>query len=131
MANIDEFLGTDIAHASDLVVSASGDLSTITGLANVKMALFHRLITNPGALAHRPEYGVGIKNYQNAINTLASQQQIAARIQEQFELDPRVEGVKGVAVDYDELNPSLVKFTVRVKIVGYGETAMTFTPFGV
>ncbi len=127
---LDDLLRTDIAHKGDLVLTASGDLDTITGLANVKEALFRRMVTNPGALAHRPNYGVGIKNYQNAVNSISVQRELAGKIQEQFEQDPRVEGVKGVSIQYDQTNPSIVILTVRVKIVGYSEQEMSFTPFG-
>ncbi len=127
---LDDLLGTDIAHKSDLLVTPGGDLDTITGLANVKEALFRRLMTSPGTLAHRPNYGVGLKNYQNAPNSLSVQRELAGKIQEQFEQDPRVEGVLGVSVGYSDDNPGLVTLTVRVKIVGYSEQAMEFTPFG-
>lgn len=130
MADITEVLGTDLAHSKDLVRSSTGDLDTINGLANLKQALFHRLITVPGSLVHRPLYGVGIQTYQNAVNSLATQRQLALRIQEQFEEDPRVEAVTNVRVLNTNLRPELVTLVVAVKVVGYGEDAMTFTPFG-
>jgi hypothetical protein len=130
MATIEETLGTDLAHISDLKKSATGDLDKLSGLANVEAALFHRLITEPGTLIHRPNYGVGIKQYQNGPNTLSSQRQLALRIQEQFIQDDRVEAVLGVSVKSEDTSPHKVILTVRVKIVGYGEAALQFTPFG-
>lgn len=130
MADIEEFLRTDLVHKSDLGKTATGDLDTISGLANVKMAIIHRILTEPGSLIHRPNYGVGIKQFQNAPNSLALQRQLALRIEEQLLQDPRVESVEGVRITTDDENPSLVVLIVRVNIVGYGETAITLTPFG-
>lgn len=130
MANIDETLFTDLAHIGDLKVTPAGDLDVLTGLANVKNALYHRLITEPGTLVHRPNYGVGLGQYQNAPNSLATQRQLALRIQEQFTQDPRVESVTGVKVESDDLSPFKITITVRVKIVGYGESELKLTPFG-
>lgn len=131
MATIEEFYKRDFAFKSDFVVTASGDLDTVTGLENLKDALYRRLITHPGSLVHRPNYGVGIKDYQNAPGSLAVQRRLALRIQEQFERDPRVEKVTGVSVNVpDSLKPDLFKVTVRVKPAGYDETQMQFIAFG-
>jgi phage baseplate assembly protein W len=130
MAQIDEILLTDIAHKSDFLKTATGDLDIISGLENVKDALFRRLVTTPGTLIHRPNYGVGIERFQNAPNTLGNQRLIANRIQEQFEQDPRVEAVTGVRVEVGDLTPEKTIITIRVKIRGYDELALTFIPFG-
>lgn len=129
MASLDEVLKTDIAHISDLRRAASGDLDKISGLSNVKNALFHRLMTVPGSLVHRPNYGVGIKNYQNAPNSISIYQELALRIKEQFEEDPRVTAVTGVRVESEDLDPSRITVTVRVTIAGYDEEELKFTPF--
>jgi phage baseplate assembly protein W len=129
MAINDTYL-TDIAHLSDLVKTATGDIATINGIPNLQNALFRRLITVPGALIHRPEYGVGINTFQNALNKLATQREIALRIQTQFERDPRVEKVTGVLVNYDQTNPSRTTIIVRIKPIGRDVTAMSFVPFG-
>lgn len=130
MAQIEEVLLTDLAHISDLKKSATGDLDIISGLANLKNALYHRLITEPGTLIHRPSYGVGIKQYQNAPNSITAQRQLALKIQEQFKRDPRVEEVLGVSVSHEDATPHLVMLVIRVKVVGYGESELKFTPFG-
>lgn len=130
MASIIEVLKKDIAHKADYLVSPSGDLDSLTGLDNVKNALFHRLVTQPGSLVHRPTYGVGIKSFQNAPNTIETQRRIALRIKEQFEQDPRVEEVLGVRVESGDLTPENIKIIVRVKLSGYEEVTTTFIPFG-
>lgn len=129
MSNIVQFLGKSIAHVGALMATSRGDLATIEGLANLKNALFHRLVTVPGTLVHRPTYGVGIKNYQNAPNSFSMQQALAAKIKEQFEQDPRVEEVTSVAIQADDDNPQMVVVAVSVKPIGYSEVSMTFKPF--
>lgn len=130
MANLNDIMLTDVAHVGDILVSATGDMDTITGIANLKNALFHRLITQPGSLVHKPNYGVGVKDFQNALSTLSAQRKLAGRIQEQFELDPRVKKVTGVLVTFDDLHPSIVTITTKVDAVGVGELAMQMKPFG-
>lgn len=130
MANINEVLGKDLAFTTDLVRSPTGDLDTIEGVANVKQALMHRLMTQPGSLIHRPLYGVGIKDFQGAPSSLAVLRQLAQRIQEQFLEDPRVESVEGVRIKREDDRPELVFVIVRVKIVGYGETEVKSIPLG-
>lgn len=129
MSNLTDILGTDILHSSDLAAQANGDLATQSGLDNVKNALFHRLMTSPGSLAHRPNYGVGMKDFQNAPGSLTVYRKLAQRIQEQFAQDPRVDEVTGVRITADDQNPSLIVLAVTVKIVGYQESELKFTPF--
>lgn len=130
MANAEETFLTDLAHISDLVKAPDGDLDLITGLKNLHQALYHRLITQPGSLIHRPDYGVGLKNYQNAVNSIDTQRRLAARIDEQFRQDFRVQEVSGLRVTTDDDNPELVKLFVRIKAIGYDELELKFTPFG-
>lgn len=130
MANITEALKTDLAHAGDFVPTPAGDLGTVSGLANLKQALYHRLVTKPGSLAHRPTYGVGVNLYQNAPNSITIQQELALKIKAQFMQDPRVADVTSVAFDSDDTSPQLTKLSVTVKPVGYSEQEMLFAPFG-
>lgn len=123
--------GTDIAHVGTFIRTPSGDLGTITGIANVKNALFHRLITVPGSLAHRPTYGVGLPLYLNALSSFGKQQQLASIIREQFELDPRVAEVTTIGVDINDTDPYLTVVRVFVRLVGYTDAvAMDFTSLG-
>lgn len=127
---LEDFLGKDIAFKGDFIRTATGDIDTISGLENVKNALFHRLITSPGTLIHRPGYGVGIKDFQNAPMTIDTQRELAMRIKERFEEDPRVEEVSGVQVQVEDTRPDRITVLVRVKIAGYDEEPMKFIPFG-
>lgn len=129
MANITETYLTDIAHNGDIQRTATGDIDKISGLANLKQALFHRLLAVPGSLIHRPLYGVGIKLFQNAPSSYSQQQALALRIQENFARDERVEEVTGVLFEVND-NPQLTVIKVKVKPVGYEETVFPFLPFG-
>jgi len=125
MVDISDALKTDIF----LTMNSSGDLSQINGLANLKRALFRRLVTVPGTLVHRPTYGVGVGLYQNAPSSFSMQQKLAGIIQEQFELDPRVQSVTSVAVNSENESPQLTKIIVTLTPIGYTEQQMSFTPF--
>jgi len=129
MANITEVMLTDIAHKSDYVRTTTGDRALVSGLENYKDALFRRLITSPGSIVHRPDYGVGIKNYQGAPLSLEKQRELVVRIEEQFLRDPRTEKVVGISFKTPPDNPSMTKILVSVKPVGYDEVEMQFTPF--
>lgn len=131
MAKIEEELLTDLANNGDLVLSPTGDIDLVSGFANLKLALFHRLLTVPGSLIHRPDYGVGIKNYQNGVNSLAVQQQIALKIRDNFLRDERIEEVTSVGIDSSDTNPEKITITVKVKIRGFDDAQpITFIPFG-
>jgi phage baseplate assembly protein W len=131
MALLNEILGTDIAHVADLLPTAKKDFDVQTGLANVKTALFHRLITEKGSLIHRPDYGVGIKTFLNSPNSLANQRKLASVVQEQFLQDPRIEEVTSLSVAaVSDEEPDKVVIVVRVKVRGYDETTLEFIPFG-
>ena len=130
MANITEVLGTDVKHKSDFVRRSSGDRDLITGLDNFKEALLRRLITVPGSLIHRPQYGVGIKLFLGSLSSLTKQRELAVKIEENFKRDPRVDKITGISVSFDDRNPSLTYIIVRVRPVGYDEVEMKFEPFG-
>lgn len=130
MALLDEKIGTDISFNGDFRVAADGDLDQITGRTNLKQRLFRRLMTQPGSMTHLGKgYGVGIKDYLNATNSIANQQRLAGRIKEQFEQDIDVESVVGVRMGIDDETPDKMIIFVRVRIDGFGETEMDFVPF--
>lgn len=130
MADIEETFLQDIAHKNDMAEAADGDLQAVAGLSNIKQALYNRLITYPGSLIHRPEYGVGIKDFQNAINNLANQRNLALRIEEQFKRDLRVQDVLNVRFSVDDNDPTRLNVYVKVVLAGLGEQDLQFVPFG-
>lgn len=130
MTTITEALKTDLAFTDDLVVSNTGDYELMTGLVNMKNAILRRVITVPGTLAHRPNYGVGLPLFKGAPPTIQVQRQLAIKIREQLVLDERIEEVTGVSVRYEDASmPDTIIITVRVKLIGYGDVSFTYTPF--
>lgn len=93
-------LGTDVYLIDDYKQSAVGDLQTISQISNVKQALYRRIITNPGALPHRPKYGVGIYKYINKPATMSNRQELANAIKRNILFDKRVKEVKKVLCDW-------------------------------
>jgi phage baseplate assembly protein W len=131
MSNITEALKTDIALVNgDLVLSSGGDLALISGIANLKAALFHRLVTVPGTLVHKPTYGVGITQYENSCSSFSVQQKLATLIQEQFALDPRVQSVDTVSISSEDGTPQMTVIKVFITPIGYSDgIPLTYTPF--
>jgi phage baseplate assembly protein W len=127
--NLDLALGTDIAHIGDLQRTASGDLGTYDGLVNITNAIFHRLMTVPGTLIHRPTYGVGLPQYQNAITSFSMQQKLAKLIAEQVALDPRIQSVTNVSIQSTDGFPEQTIIKVFAVVIGYNEQVMTYAPF--
>jgi len=129
MASVD-VMKTDIFLGADMAPTSSGDLQTISGIANLQLALFHRLITVPGSLMYWPTYGVGIKTYQNAPSSFTLQQRLAVLIQDQFAQDPRVQSVTGVSFTAADDSPEQTIITVSLVPVGYTAQTFIFNPFG-
>jgi phage baseplate assembly protein W len=131
MAINEEFYLRDVAFDSDYVQAENeGDLSDIVGVENVRQALMRRFVTIKGSLIHRPDYGASLKLYQNAPTSLAKQRELALQLEEQALRDPRVESVLGVSINVNDREPEKTTIIARVKLVGYGETALSFQPFG-
>ena len=126
---IEQNLLVDLRFEGDLQVTKTGDLDTISGFDNLRQRLYHRLITVPGSLAHRPEYGVGVKEFQNEVGSLDKQRNLAFRIQDQFEQDPGLEKVRSIAIRQQDSEPGEFKVIVRYKPVGRNELDEEFDPF--
>ena len=130
MADVNEIFLEDIAFGSDMRVASNGDLQVASGIANIKQQLLHRLITQPGTLVHRPDYGVGVKDFQNAVNSISNQRALALRIEEQFKRDIRVNDVLNISVENRDDKPEQVIIRIKVLLVGLGEVDLSFKPFG-
>lgn len=126
---IDEFYKIDLLHNGDFVTAPNGDFALAKGLVNLKQALFHRLITVPGALVHRPLYGVGAQLWQNDIGSIARQRELATKIKEQFEQDQRVEEVTGIRISSTQENGTF-EITYKVQVSGGSLLEETVNPFG-
>lgn len=126
MSKLEDNLLIDLKHSADFDKDARGDIIEVSGRENLYQALFHRLMTTQGSLAHQPEYGVGIKSWQNQLGSLDNQRRLALKIKEQFELDDRVEEVSGVSVKQSADNPGSFTVLVSCTAVGYNESTEEF-----
>lgn len=130
MASInDEFYKIDLLHKADFVPAPNGDFSLAKGIINVKQRLFHRLITVPNSLVHRPLFGVGVQRWQNDIATIARQRDLASLIKEQFEQDEAVEKLESIQIVNTKENGTF-ELRYKVKIIGFGLVDETVSPFG-
>ncbi len=131
MATIQQVLKTDIKHQKDFVKTDSGgDIQSISGFDNIREAILRRIVTEPGTLIHRPGYGIGLKHFQNAPMTLATQQEIAKRLQEQLTRDSRIASLLSVSVESEDRTPEKAVINLSVKLEGYDEPQMIEIPFG-
>jgi hypothetical protein len=128
MSSANDFYLVDLQFKNDLASSSSRDLQRISGKNNAIQALFNRLVTVPGSLAHRPTYGVGVKQWQNRISTLGAKRDLALRIKSQFEEDFRVDKFLGVQFTEKENGKFFIKYRLNLK--GIGEITATVNPFG-
>lgn len=130
MATRKEQLGIDLRHnVGDFEDTKTGDISRIDGLENLNQWIYHTLLTVKGTLAHRPDYGVGIKTYQGAIAGLDQQRNLALSISNELEKDGRVTSVDRVQFIVDDNRPDLFKIFVKYSALGYNELSETFDPF--
>jgi len=124
---LDEIYRRDILIAGhDMEPSVSGDIETVTGLLNLKQALLHRILTIPGTLIHRPDYGVGISRYQGSPLTFDRKRRLAVEIDAQCRLDPRVVRVMQIQVEDLENDDFGIVISINVEAVAYGVATFEF-----
>ncbi len=129
MSRIDDFYKIDLLHNGDFRAAPNGDFALSKGLDNLKQALNNRLLTVKGTLAHRPDYGVGIKTYKSAIASLTKKRELAKAIEQQFLRDERVTSLDGVAFDKEEQDGTfIIKYSITTA-AGEG-LEESFDPFG-
>lgn len=116
--------GKDIAFDTDFHVGA-GDWQTLEGLALIRQAVFHRLITSPGEFAARPEYGVGIEGYVKEELTDALIAELATKVKTQILQDRRISRCD---VSVQELATPGTGLEVNVSLIASGQ-ALTLAPF--
>lgn len=124
-----DLLGTDFAFTDDFQINQQGDFDTLSGLDNVKQAIYRRLMTVPGTLLHRPTYGCGLISFQGAPMSLGVKRQLAQRIGENLKQDPRIAKVSSVAISATDDQPDSITIAVTANVVSYGTQTFTFKPF--
>jgi len=130
MSGVEDSFLIDLEFRGSIIAAPNGDIQLIKGTENLKQALFNRLTTVKGTLAHRPDYGVGVQLWQNDVASISRQQALAVEIKRQFEEDERVEKVTSVLIrpNPDKQGEFLVQY--KVLAVAIGELEDTVNPFG-
>ena len=112
----------------DLSWSPTGDLAVASKLPRLKEALIRSLITNTGTLLHRPSYGAGLLQYQNAPLSIDMQQRLVKLISSALVKDPEVTSVNEVSLS-EATTPNGVLIRIRVSAGGYENVSFDFRPF--
>ena len=110
----------------DYKASVSGDIESVTGMKNLEQSLLHRLITMPGTLIHRPDYGIGIQLWQNGPLTFEKKRQLAVRIDEQYRRDPRVVRIRQISIQGMPGDEFGIIVSVKLDAVALGTASFDF-----
>jgi phage baseplate assembly protein W len=108
-------LETDMLFSGDYRNTAKGDLQTISELDNIKQAIYLRLITSPGEIIHRQDFGVGIKSFMNKPCTDNNKQRLINKIKLNLIREKRINKINKIVCDWNE---SLVSVTINVMAFG-------------
>lgn len=120
----DELMGTDLMEkAFDGQWASNDDYAVIAGLGNLRQAIYHRLITNPGELFAHPDYGCGLEEYVSAPIDLTTKAELTKRIKEQLTRDPRVAKVSYVRLTTGDSTTPIGTLIINIGIVPIGNTA--------
>lgn len=117
------FFGTDIYFRNDYSVTSAGDYLLVSGLKNLREAIYRRLITRPGEYKHVPSYGVGLLTYLKKPLTNQVIDELRTVITEQLLQERRIETVAHVGIEKVEGG---VKIGLIVRAAG---RALRFRPF--
>ena len=133
MPTDNQALSLDLALPADSTASIpttpTGDIALASGRPNLTGALGRRMRSDPGALLHRPEYGVGLVSQVESPNTPAGRGLLAARARRNLLADPRISearvsvrpGLPGET--YPSLTPHAVTISADVTVRHDGSSA--------
>ncbi|HMX23879.1 MAG TPA: GPW/gp25 family protein [Accumulibacter sp.] len=89
----------------------------VSGEAAVEQSIRAILLTEPGERIARPSYGVGLRRFLFAQNSLELRTQIRQAVVEALERDePRIR-VETVAVESDAREPTVLRIAIRYAIL--------------
>jgi phage baseplate assembly protein W len=117
----DELLGTDLYEQNfDSMWAPNDDYQVIAGLGNLKQAIYHRLITNPGELFAHPEYGAGLEEYISVPIDRSMKSEIMQRIKNQLLQEPRIAKIGYIRVNTGNSTTPSGTLVMEVGIVPIG-----------
>lgn len=117
--------GTDIKFENDYDITSAGDYLLLSGLENLRAAVYRRLLTNPGEYKLVPDYGVGMKRWVKKPDTSANRAEMKTIIEQQLLRDPRIQEIVQIAIESLENQPG-VKVGIVLRANG---RALRFRPF--
>lgn len=98
----ESILGRDIFQENDIRVTPSGDLETVAGLDAYLQRIDRMLVTNPGEIFHRPEFGIGIYRFLNQPNTSDNVAKLYNAIRSNISNDSQTERVDAINIERSE-----------------------------
>lgn len=99
-SEIRRLFGTDIYFDNDYLITDKGDFQLLKGVANLRQAIYHRLITRPGEYKFVSDYGVGITSYVKRKRTRSNLDRMENAIRDNLLRDPRISDISKISVEY-------------------------------
>ena len=129
---MDRHLGADILfdEDSDLAVSPTGDLVTVSGRDCLLQDIRDRLGTLPGDLFAHPDWGCGIGRLLGALDTPLNRVLAIRYIRHALEADPRIED-NTIMITPLIFTPEEKRFEIRFTPVGGASPEVLVWGFGV
>ncbi len=114
----DELLGTDLYERNfDGQWSGNDDYQTVSGLPNLKQAIYHRLITNPGELFAHPEYGCGIEEYVSAPMDRHMKAELMSRIKNNLLMEVRIARIVYIRINTGDSNTPIGTVEIQIGLI--------------
>ncbi len=110
----------------DLQLTQGGDYARVSGLPNLRAAIYRRLITRPGEFRFRPSYGVGVQTFVKKARSQANLDALRNRIIDQLSQDNRIESVDASVNIITVNGVEAIRVVVTVTAKG---NAHTFEPY--
>lgn len=112
--------GRDIELRRGMLKVANGDIGLLSGLPNLRQAIEHRLVTEPGELLYHPTYGCFVRASLGEKNTQTASLRARWFIDRALRDEPRLQSVSHmeVLVDGDAIN-------LNVEVVPVAENTPT------
>ncbi len=111
----ESILRRDVFQENDMKVGPGGDLSTVAGVDSLLLRIDRMLVTNPGEIFHRPDFGIGIIRFLNQNNTADNAARLHNEIKRNLAKDPDIERVVQVKLERRD-----AQVTVRVVVTAIG-----------
>lgn len=116
--------GRDVKFAVDTEVDPAGRYVMVESTAALRQAVYHVLVTEPGAYRRYPNYGVGLLRYLGKPLTVAAVDEIKNRISAGLLQLRRVDAVREVAV----AQPDAYTLQAQIAVSAAGRL-VRFQPF--